>query len=114
MPQNAAGLRIDPAVSSPSDPRQSPAETAAPEPVLEPPVFSPPGGNYEREVIVTLTNVEPDTAIHFTLDGSEPTTSDPIYEKPLKLKDPTVVRARAFKQGFTRSITAQQVYVPSR
>jgi len=83
-------------------------------PVLEPPVFSPPGGNYEGEVNVTLTNVEPGTAIHFTLDGSEPTTSDPIYEKPLKLKDPTVVRARAFKQGFTRSITAQQVYVPGR
>ena len=83
-------------------------------PVLEPPGLSPPGGNFEKEVSVTLTNVEPGAKIHYTLDGSEPTTSDPTYEKPLKLSDPTVVRARAFKQGFTRSITSQQVYVPSR
>jgi hypothetical protein len=33
------------------------------------------------------------------------------YEKPIKLMDPAVVRARAYKDGFTRSITTQQVFI---
>src|ERR1043165_3489933 len=37
--QSDAGLRIDPAVSSPSAPRHNPAATAAPGPVLDPPVM---------------------------------------------------------------------------
>jgi hypothetical protein len=32
------------------------------------------------------------------------------YEKPITLTDPAVVRARAYKDGFTRSITVQQVF----
>src|SRR5439155_6843679 len=39
IPQRDAGLRIEPAVSSPNAPIQSPADTAAPAPVLEPPVM---------------------------------------------------------------------------
>jgi len=82
-------------------------------PVLEPPVFSPSGGNFNGVVKVTLVDSEPGATIHYTLDGSEPTSSDPIYETPLELTEPKVVRARAFKEGFVRSITAQQVYVPA-
>ena len=48
--------------------------------------------------------------IRYTLDGSVPTTVDPIYEKPLRVASPTVVRAKAFKPGFTKSITAQEVF----
>ena len=38
MPLNAAGSRIEPPASVPSAPRHSPAATAAPEPLDEPPV----------------------------------------------------------------------------
>ena len=41
MPQNAAGSRIDPPASVPSAPRQSPAATAAPDPLEDPPVIRP-------------------------------------------------------------------------
>jgi len=34
-----------------------------------------------------------------------------VYEGPITLTGPTVVRARAYKEGFTRSITNQQVFV---
>lgn len=81
-------------------------------PVLGPPVFSPPGGTFDKIITVTLTDAEAGATIHYTLDGSEPTTSDPIYEAPLQLTESKVVRARAFKRGFRRSITAQEVYVP--
>ena len=80
--------------------------------VLDPPTISPPGGNFDKAVTITLRDVDPGASIHYTLDGSEPTTSDPIYESPFQLTEPKVVRARAFKQGFTRSITVQEVYIP--
>jgi uncharacterized repeat protein (TIGR03806 family) len=80
--------------------------------VLDPPVISPPGGSFHRLVTVTLADAEPGATLHYTLDGSEPTTSDPIYEAPLQVTEPKVIRARAFKQGFTRSIAAQQIYIP--
>src|SRR5690554_2497625 len=38
MPQRAAGPRIDPPVSDPIAPKTKPAATAAPEPLLDPPL----------------------------------------------------------------------------
>jgi len=80
-------------------------------PVLEPPMISPRGGNFDKPVEVTLNHGEPDAIIHYTLDGTAPTTSDPLYEKPLKLNGPTILRAKAFKHGFTKSITVQEVFI---
>ena len=40
-----------------------------------------------------------------------PDESDPRYENPIKLTGPTIVRARAFKDGYTRSIVSQQVFI---
>lgn len=81
-------------------------------PVLAPPIITPPGGSFDKTVTVTLREAEPGAIIHYTIDGSEPTTSDPVYAAPFSFAQPQVVRARAYKQGFTRSITAQQVFVP--
>jgi len=79
--------------------------------VLAPPGISPQGGKYARPVEISLTANELGAEIRYTLDGSVPGMSDMLYEKPLKLSSSTVVRTRAFKQGFTRSITAQQVFI---
>jgi len=79
-------------------------------PVLAPPVISPPGGNHDRAVVVTLKSVEPGASIRYTLDGSVPTSGDPLYEKPIELSGPTVLRAKSFKPGCIRSITAQEVF----
>jgi uncharacterized repeat protein (TIGR03806 family) len=79
-------------------------------PVLAPPAISPSGGNYAKPVEVTLNQVQ-GAMIHYTIDGSAPTSSDPVYEKPIKLTGPTVLRARAFKPSFTKSITVQQTFI---
>jgi uncharacterized repeat protein (TIGR03806 family) len=79
--------------------------------VLPPPIISPAGGSYKTPVEVVLKVGEPGADIRYTLDGSTPTASDQRYERPIKLTDPTVVRARAFKEGFTRSIPTQEVFV---
>jgi hypothetical protein len=78
--------------------------------VLAPPSISPSGGNYGKLIEVTL-NQEQGATIHYTVDGSAPTSSDPVYDKPIKLTGPTVLRARAFKPSFTKSITVQQTFI---
>ena len=78
--------------------------------VLTPPSISPSGGNYAKPIEVTLNQQQGGT-IHYTLDGSAPTSSDPIYNKPIKLTGPTVLRARAFKPAYTKSITVQQTFI---
>jgi len=79
-------------------------------PVLPPPDISPRGGNFPQPVEVTLQS-EPGAKVFYTLDGTVPTTSDLPYEKPFKISAPTIVRAKAFKPGFTKSITAQQIFL---
>ena len=79
--------------------------------VLDPPAMSPEGGTFAGPIEISLTEREPDADIRYTLDGSVPGPSDLRYEKPIKLTGPVVVRARAYKDGFTRSITAQQVFI---
>ena len=80
-------------------------------PVLAPPLISPQGGTFEQPVDVSLSSDEPGAEIHYTLDGSVPGTSDPHYQGPIKLSGPTVLRARAYKDGFTRSIANQEVFI---
>jgi len=79
--------------------------------VLAPPAFSKPAGKYAGSLEITLAHPEPGVSIRYTLDGSVPTTSDPLYEKPIRLTEATTVRAKAYKVGFTKSITVQATYV---
>ncbi len=80
-------------------------------PVLKPPMISPSGGTFDEPPEVSLSSDEAGAQIRYTLDGSVPGTSDPLYEGPIRLTAPTVLRARAYKEGFTRSITNQRVFV---
>ena len=79
-------------------------------PVPPPPEISPHGGNFPQPVEVRLKS-EPGAKIFYTLDGTVPTTSDLPYEKPIKISAPTIVRAKSFKPGKTRSITVQQIFL---
>jgi hypothetical protein len=79
-------------------------------PVLPPPEISPRGGSFTNPVDVILKS-EPGATIRYTLDGTVPTTSDLLYEKPVRLSGPTILRAKAFKPGFTKSITTQEIFL---
>jgi uncharacterized repeat protein (TIGR03806 family) len=79
-------------------------------PVLAPPQILPAGGTFGSAVQITLRESEPGADIRYTLDGSVPGRSDLHYDKPFPISASTVVRARAFKPGFTKSITAQEVF----
>jgi uncharacterized repeat protein (TIGR03806 family) len=80
-------------------------------PVMAPPDFSLPAGNYSKPIDVQLTQPEPGAEIRYTLDGSIPGTTDPLYQQAIHLANSATVRAKAFKTGFTRSITAQETFI---
>ena len=52
---------------------------------LNAPSFSQPAGFYENSFLLYLATDEPDTSIHFTLDGSEPTAASAVYSTPLRI-----------------------------
>jgi uncharacterized repeat protein (TIGR03806 family) len=79
-------------------------------PVLPPPQISPRGGNFDKPVEVFLKS-EAAAKIYYTLDGTVPTTSDLLYEKPIQISGPTILRAKVFKPGFTKSITTTEIFI---
>ncbi len=79
--------------------------------VVPPPSFSLAGGHYPGPIEVALKDEVPGSTIRYTLDGSRPTAADMIYTRPIPLANPATIRAKAFKPGFTKSITSQQTYI---
>jgi uncharacterized repeat protein (TIGR03806 family) len=79
--------------------------------VVDPPRITPAAGTYNKPVEVSLAVTEPGADIRYTVDGSAPTASDMKYEKPIEVAGPTVIRARAFKEGLTRSIASEAVFI---
>lgn len=77
------------------------------------PVFSPAAGTYTSAQSVTITSATSGAEIHYTTDGSEPTTSSSLYTAPLTISTTTTVKAKAFKSGMTASATATAAYTIS-
>jgi uncharacterized repeat protein (TIGR03806 family) len=78
--------------------------------VLPPPEILPRGGDFTNSVTITIKS-EPGATIRYTVDGTVPTPDDLLYEKPVELTSPTIVRAKAFKPGATKSITAKEIFL---
>jgi len=49
--------------------------------------------------------------IHYTLDGRTPTKSSPRYTAPFTVKKTTIIKFRAFKQGFAPTPVARQKFL---
>jgi hypothetical protein len=61
-------------------------------------LFSPGAGTFVGSETVTLS-VQTRADIHYTLDGSVPTVTSPIYREPLSLDKSTRLRAVAIVPG---------------
>jgi hypothetical protein len=79
--------------------------------VLAPPKITPEGGTYAAAVNVTLSSPDPGAQIRYTLDGTVPGPQDLLYSGAINITGATVVRARAYKDGMTRSITSESVFI---
>jgi hypothetical protein len=108
--------------------------------MLPPPIFSHSAGFHTDSFSLVLTSTDPDAAIRYTLDGSEPDLTSTIYTDPIPITDRTgpatgdllirttttyhpfhapsgdvfqgtVVRTRAFRAGALPSETAAATYL---
>jgi hypothetical protein len=74
------------------------------------PVFSPAGGSYSGPKSVKISCSTSGATIRYSTDGSEPTSASTKYSTPISIKTTTTLKARAFKNGLTDSVTATATY----
>ena len=55
------------------------------------------------ERFLYLTTETPNATIYFTLDGSTPTTSSPVFDAPIYLEERTTIKAFGVRDGYTTS-----------
>lgn len=67
-------------------------------------------GSYSPPASVTLTGSTPGTTIHFTTDGSTPTSASTAYSGPISLSSTTTVQALATASGYSASGVASSTY----
>ncbi|MBO4803664.1 MAG: chitobiase/beta-hexosaminidase C-terminal domain-containing protein, partial [Muribaculaceae bacterium] len=67
--------------------------------VLVSPVISPPGGTYYEPIEVSMSCSTTDATIHYTTNGSTPTTASPQYTEPFTLSSDCTVKAVAILDG---------------
>ena len=114
------------ATSSLSLAQFGPPEPQGSGPKLDPPTAFPAPGTYPTTESVTLLNSDPQATIHYTLDGSAPTSKSPvydpqhllfiggIYEGEKGLKAGYTLRAMAIREGRTNSNIADFLYTVDR
>ena len=61
-----------------------------------------------REIVVHMTTVG-DAEIRYTLDGSQPTASSPLYTGAIHLQKSAQIRAAAFRNGKSSNVSSQDV-----
>lgn len=74
------------------------------------PTFSIQGGYYSGSQTLLLSTNDPTVELHYTLDGSMPDQSDPLYTQPIVFDSTTAVRVRGFEPGKLPSDPVTQTY----
>src|SRR6266699_2837578 len=97
----AASGMTDSGVASATDTMQQQVAT---------PAVSPGGGTYTGSVTVTISDATSGATIHYTIDGSTPTTSSPVYGGALTFTQTTTLNAMAAASGMTDSGVASATY----
>jgi len=76
------------------------------------PNLTPPGGSSMAPQAVVIDDATPGAAIHYTLDGTPPSSSSTLYTHSLtNLRSGTVVRAMAVASGYAPSSDVTGVYL---
>ena len=82
--------------------------------ILDPPIITASAPRFSQPLAVTIVLPSGHSAslpsIRYTLDGSEPDESSPLYAAPIELTTTTVVKARAYAPGIPPSFTATRKF----
>jgi hypothetical protein len=74
------------------------------------PVISPPAGTYSSIQTVTISDATPGAVIHYTVNGSYPTTSSPVYAGAITAPTGTTVQAMAAVPNNSNSAAVTAAY----
>jgi hypothetical protein len=75
--------------------------------------LSPAPGIYTTAQLVTLTDSTPGAVIHYTTNGTTPTTSSPVYSAALSVSATTTIKALATASGYSTSLIVIGTYTIS-
>lgn len=78
---------------------------------LPDPVFSPAGGYYPIAQMVKINPGRRGIQIRYTTDGSAVTETSPLYMSPINVAVNTVIKARAYQDGWAPSDEVREVYI---
>jgi hypothetical protein len=73
--------------------------------------FSRPGGSFLQPFSLALTTASPAAQIRYTIDGTLPTETSPLYANPIPINTTTQVRARAFEPGLLPGLPSSQIHL---
>jgi hypothetical protein len=79
-------------------------------PILPAPVLSPAPGTYATAQTVTIGDATTGTTIHYTTDGTTPTSSSDIYSSAITVSASETVQAMASETGYNNSPVAGGTY----
>ncbi len=77
------------------------------------PTFSPNGGTITSSTPISMSTTTSGATIHYTTDGTNPTTSSPTYTSPITLGSSATVKAAAFTSGSESTVTSASFSVVS-
>jgi len=70
------------------------------------PQFSPAAGTFTSVQSVSISDATAGATIYYTVDGSTPTTSSPLYGGPITVSSTETIKALAAKTGYSNSTVA--------
>jgi hypothetical protein len=74
------------------------------------PTFSPAAGTYTSTQSVAISSTTPSSTIHYTTDGSMPTTSSPVFSGPITVASTETLKAIAVGNGSSNSAVATAAF----
>ncbi len=78
--------------------------------VASEPDISPTAGTYPGLAKIEMSTSTRAGEIRYTLDGTEPTESSPLFDEPFFINEGATVKARTFRSGFIASPVAERSY----
>jgi len=76
------------------------------------PFITPKGVDLKKgdKITINILCDDKNAIIHYTLDGSKPDESSPVFTKPFEINSNTMVKAQAFKEGNNPSVPTIAIY----
>src|SRR5580700_918616 len=74
------------------------------------PTFTPAAGTYTGTQSVAISDATNGAVIYYTTNGTQPTTSSPVYSSPISVAANETLNAIALASGDTTSAVGSAVY----